>query len=178
MAVFFKPSDIQVKLCSISNITRGGSAFAVCEDGEQVFISPKVIEIIGAEVGDLVRAYCIDNHRPEVDGEYSAKWRAIRASIEEKFLVGGEATPAPVDTVVRCRELLKQDRLWTARQMTDALNADPTKVGNVLYGEHHAGRIAAVKVYASGDQEKATAVYYGKTVELIYELIDEIELGA
>lgn len=176
MSVFFKPSDIRVKLCSIINITRGGSAFAACEDGEQVFLSPKIVEVIGAEPGDLVRAYCIDNHRPESDGDFAAKWRAIRATIEEKLVTSPQQ--APVDTAVRCRELLTQERLWTARQMADALNADATKVGNVLYGEHHAGKIASIKVYASGDQEKATAVYYGKNVELIYELIDEIELGA
>ena len=175
MSVFFKPSDIQVKICSVSNITRGGSAFAVCEDGEQVFLSPKIVDIIGAEAGDLVKAYCIDNQRPEIDGDYAAKWRAIRANIEEKLVVDAPA-PAPVVNVdAKCTELLKRDRLWTIRQMSGELNVDVT---GILHREHHAGRIAAIKVYASGDQERATAVYYGRSVELIYELVDGIELEA
>ena len=174
MSVFFKPSDIVVKQCSVTNVAAGGATFAVCEDGESVFINPKMAGMIGCDIGDLVQAYCIDNHRPEVEGNYNARWRAIKANILEKLIV---PEPVVVKEKPKVADLLKRDRLWTTRQLAAATGEDHLRVATFMRGEHSAGRVACLKVYASGEQENASALYYGKSTELIHELIDEIELG-
>lgn len=177
---FFKPSDIVVKTCTIMNVTRGGSAFAVCENDEQVFISSKIIEIINADVGDMLSAYCIDNHRPEVDGEYSARWRAIRANVTERLIPLQGAAPAPVqvpkpDLAQRCRDLIMgKDRAWTSRQVAEALNEDTQRVSTHLRNEHNAGRFASASICAEGGQERVSAVYFAKSVEVLVELIDGV----
>ena len=175
---FFKPSDIVVKKCTIMNVTRGGSAFAVCEDDEQVFISSKVVEVINADVGDMLNAYCIDNHRPEVDGEYSARWRAIRANVLERLVpLHGDAS-APVikqDFAQRCRDLIMtKDRAWTSRQVAEALNEETQKVSTHLRNEHNAGRLASASICAEGGQERVSAVYFAKSVDVLVELIDGV----
>jgi len=158
------------------NITRGGSAFAVCESDEQVFISSKIVEVIGADVGDMLNAYCIDNHRPEIDGEYSARWRAIRASISERLIpLQGVVPAAKPDLTQRCRDIImKEDRAWTSRQIAEALGEDTQRVSTHLRGEHNAGRVASASICAEGGQDRVSALYFAKSVEVLVELIDGV----
>jgi hypothetical protein len=173
---FFKPSDIVVKTCTIMNVTRGGSAFGVCEGDEQVFISAKIMEIINADVGDMLNAYCIDNHRPEVDGDFSARWRAIRANVTERLIpLQGEAPAAKPDLAQRCRDLIMgKDRAWTSRQIAEALNEDTQKVSTHLRNEHNAGRVASASICAEGGQDRVSALYFAKSVDVLVELIDGV----
>lgn len=182
MVEFFKPSDIQAKMCSVINIAKGGSAFASCEGGDQVFIPPKIVETLGIEPGDLLMAQCIDNHRADADRAYSARWRAIKVDVEQKLdkpvrQAETAALAAGSDADLVLGLLRSTDRLWTGPQMAFASKVGVIKVNNVLRAEHDRGGIAAVKVYASGDQQRATSVFYGRNIDLIYEMIDEVELG-
>jgi hypothetical protein len=182
-AIFFRPSDIIAKVCTVNNKTKGGSAFAVCEDGDQVFISPKIVNVTGIDSGDLITAYCIDNHKDE-DGRdrYSVRWRAIRVTLEEKFV------PAPPEAAVaepvkmteternRIRKLMLQNRAWTVRQMTDGVRGDKDRVSKFLMREHQAGRFACARLYSIQDQERASFIYYAKDMELLRDLIDDVVL--
>lgn len=186
MAIFFRPSDITTRICTVNNKTRGGSAFAVCEDGEQVFISPKIVDATRVEIGDLLTAYCIDNHRQENDGEarYAVRWRAIRITLQERFQPPAVAAPAvpaapaaSPDLGSRIKALLGQDRAWTVVQVIEALGeTDHRKVIDWLRTHHDAGRFACAKLYKRGNQERASHVYYAKDIELLIDLIDEVEL--
>jgi hypothetical protein len=195
MAIFFKPSDITTKTCTVNNRTRGGSAFAVCEDGEQVFIPPKVVDATDIDVGDMLQAYCIDNRRPEVDGEarYAVRWRAIRVIVTEKFAptLAAPVTPAVALTIdppapaeisalelsKRCKEKLEEDRAWTASQLAKAVGVETQRVSNWLSVQHETGSIAAARLYAAGMQERASKSWYARDIDLLEELIDEVVLG-
>lgn len=171
MAIFFKPGDIQEMLCSVTNITVGGSVFAVTEAGESVFVSPAIASKLSIDYGDLLQVFAIDNHRAEADRAYSARWRAVRVNVKERLLA---KTEEDVDIISL---IGSKDRLWTAHQLSTATGMNAMKVGGILKNEHNKGAIVAVKVFASGAQERASAVYYGKSIALVEELIDEIELG-
>lgn len=194
MNVFFRPSDITTRICTVSNKTKGGSAFGVCPDGEQVFISPKIVDAARVEVGDLLTAYCIDNHRDEDSRDrYAVRWRAIRVTLQERFTPPAEVSlpapiPAPVAYAVppvemtpsqvhaRVRELMQQNRAWTAPQLAEEIGCDRQRISHFMHVEHKDGRVAAARIYARGDQEKYSRSYYAKNVELLYDLIDEIVL--
>ncbi len=184
MAVFFRPSDITTHVCSVNNKTKGGSAFAVCEDGEQVFISPKIVDATRIEVGDLLTAYCIDNHREDSDGEtrYAVRWRAIRVTVKEKFPQVAEAAPvaAPAkredDMPGQIVRLMKQSRAWTPAQIAEALGVDTVKVSDWLRYHHVTGEYACAKLYLKGTQKIASSLYYANSVSLLRDLIDEVTL--
>lgn len=194
MAVFFRPSDIVTRICTVGNMTKGGSAFAVCEDGEQVFISPKIVEATNIDVGDMLTAYCIDNYRDQDGGEerYAVRWRAIRVTVEERFSTVPPVAPvaapvAPVAPVVpvaiddkwedRAVSLLKkQDRAWTATQMALEVGVHRQTVSNWFSYQHKTGKVASAKIYAQGDQERPSIVYYARDVDILNDLIDEVVL--
>ena len=183
MNAFFKPSDITTHVCTVGNKTKGGSAFAICENNEQVFISPKIVEATGIEVGDMLTAYCVDNHR-DADGEarYAVRWRAIRIAIKERFQPPEaivQAIPAPDTSEAlpdRCGRLLMQDRAWTSRQMAEALGEDHKAVSNWLVWQARGGKVAAIKVYADTSQHNPSHVWYVRTMGLARELVDEVTL--
>lgn len=173
---FFKPSDLNTIPCTVNNKTAGGSAFAVTEAGEQVYISPKIVDAVKAEIGDHLTSYCIDNHRDGAEGQYSARWRAVRVDMVERFVPAAPKPPveAPESTF---DDLLRQDRAWTSSQMAKALNVDTLTASNWLQSRHAAGEIAAMKLYKSGEQERASKVYYARDIDLLEELVDEVVLN-
>ena len=105
---------------------------------------------------------------------------------------GGEdnADPAPIASAVAppadfievFDTFLKEDRPWTVKQLTDAITALKSpkfthgdlaqRVSNRLYRQHQTGAIAALKVYARGDQKSASAVYYAENVDVLYDHLD------
>ena len=189
MAFFFKPSDIKTIECCVNNKTRGGSAFAVCEDGTQVFIQPKIVDLVSIDVGDLLTAYCIDNHRPESDGadHYAVKWRAVRVTVKERFDPIPAALPlaVPVAKPELTNEQIEQsvmdmmvqwDRAWTTAQASAYLSLDQMRVSNVMRGLHDKGRIATASLEAQSGQDRVSKLYYARDVDLLVELIDEVEL--
>ncbi len=183
MATFFRPSDITTRICTVNNKTKGGSAFAICQNDEQVFISPKIVDATHIEVGDMLTAYCVDNHRDQEGVErYSVRWRAIRVSVQERFIPTAVAAPAaplaaPADLGDRITALLAQARAWTPVQVAEALGEpEARKVVDWLRTHHDAGRFASAKLYRRGHQERASAVYYAKDYETLVDLIDEITL--
>ena len=92
-------------------------------------------------------------------------------TVKERFKAREVEKPNVIDLI------RSKDRLWTADQIAKATGIDAMKIWPELKAEHNRGNIVAVKVFASGGQERASAVYYGKTMHLVSELIDEIELG-
>jgi hypothetical protein len=181
---FFKPSDIKQIVCTISNMTKGGSAFAVTEASEQVYISPKIVEAVNVDVGDMMLAHCIDNFRSDAEGRYSARWRAIRVEVTERLDLTSKPVvqePQPVvlgalDLSSRCRGLMDLNRAWTAAQMAKEIGVETLRTSNWLQYQHTTGAVASARIYANGEQERASKVYYARDVDLLEELIDEVTL--
>jgi hypothetical protein len=192
MPVFFKPSDIKTIECSVHNKTVGGSAFATCQNEDQVFISPKIVDTVNIEVGDFLTAYCIDNHRPENGGveRFSVRWRAIRVMVQEKFsptVYGHPAAPPaaipqpkPELTGEQIENLImgivQQDRAWTTAQAATEIGVDHMRVANVMRHLHEGGEIASCEINAKAGQERVSKLFYARDVDLLVDLIDEVVL--
>lgn len=179
MAVFFRPSDITTRICTVSNKTKGGSAFAVCENGEQVFVSPKIVEATDVEVGDMLQAYCIDNHREaDTADRFAVRWRAIRVIIQERFQPPVPVAPAPVDDKPtgedlgdRIHALLAGGAILNSTKIGEALGVPGQTAHSWLWWQHKKGRIASVRLYSERDQSKASHVYFAKDTDAIRKLL-------
>jgi predicted Rossmann fold nucleotide-binding protein DprA/Smf involved in DNA uptake len=148
----------------------------VNEDGDQVFISPKIISATGADVGDMLLAHCIDNHKLAPDKDFAARWRAIRISISQKLdpapyapsaLAQGHSRPKSVLTLLETR-----DRAWTTAQMARELGVSIPDAQSALFEQHAAGKIARIDATCGGKKQ----VWYARSLKLVEELIDEVEL--
>lgn len=87
-STYFKPSDLRKVECVVNNITRSGSAFAVSESGDHVFIPVRLADDFKIDVGDMLVCHCIDQHLPENAGEekVSARYRAIRVKVTQRLV--------------------------------------------------------------------------------------------
>jgi hypothetical protein len=137
---FFKPSDIVTVPCSVSHITRTGSAFAVDENEESVYIPVRLVEQARIDIGDSLTCYCIDQSLDENQNEVSgsARYRVVRMKVEQRLndilpgsaasdaLVGGrdrdvEAKPPKAVTLEDARtsinHMFSKRRAWTITQV-------------------------------------------------------------
>ena len=137
---FFKPSDIVTVPCSVSHITRTGSAFAVDENEESVYIPVRLVEQAKIDIGDSLTCYCIDQSLEENQNEVSgsARYRVVRMKVEQRLndilpgsaasdaLVGGrdrgvEAKPPRSVTLEDARtsinDMFSKRRAWTITQV-------------------------------------------------------------
>jgi len=92
--------------------------------------------------------------------------------------------PAPhsTDFVGVVAQFMAESRAWTPNELAHAvakfsppLAALPDllpKVAGRLTTLHKNGEAACVKVYARGDQERASAIYYAKNVDVLYDHLD------
>jgi hypothetical protein len=137
---FFKPSDIVTVPCSVSHITRTGSAFAVDANEESVYIPVRLVEQAKIDIGDSLTCYCIDQSLDENQNEVSgsARYRVVRMKVEQRLndilpgsaasdaLVGGrdrdvEAKPPKAVTLDDARtsinDMFSKRRAWTITQI-------------------------------------------------------------
>ena len=61
----------------IDYITYSGSAFAICENGDQVFLNARIIKKMKLEEGDICSALLLKNYE---DKSEVTPWRAVRVS--------------------------------------------------------------------------------------------------
>ena len=59
----------------IDYITHSGSAFAVCKNGDQVFLNKRLVEKMDLHEGDLCSALLLKNYEDKID---TTPWRAVR----------------------------------------------------------------------------------------------------
>jgi hypothetical protein len=178
---FFKPSDIVTVPCSVSHITRTGSAFAVDENEESVYIPVRLVEQAKIDIGDSLTCYCIDQSLEENQNEVSgsARYCVVRMKVEQRLndilpgsaasdaLVGGrdrdvEAKPPKAVTLEDARtsinDMFSKRRAWTITQVI-------AEVRSVF---------ASCKVSRSAGD--APDVWYAAQYETFLDLINEFEL--
>lgn len=190
---YFSPSDLKVLDATFNYQAKTGIGFAITPDHEQVFISARDVNNLQLDIGDTLRAYAVDNlARPET-AHFSSRWRAVRVELVQRMSdfvssvpnatpVAAPPPPAPTDFVGTMDLLMKQERPWTVNELTHAivrhtpaLAAIPEliqRVGGRLAQLHKNGDVACVKVYAKNDQDRASAVYFAKNVEVFYEHLE------
>ena len=201
---YFRPSDIRTVACTVQNVTRAGSAFAIDQDEESVYIPAKLVEQAGVDVGDAVTCYCIDqfldeNRRHEV----TARYRTIKLKIDQRFsdaipgYVASELVkrPEPVEqpkpreiTLEEARTViskcLEKRKAWTAEQLVDEVKkADKEAALTDVMAErirlwlaklHNDGILANCKIRAQGSHEPIQ--YYAATTDIFIQLVDDYEL--
>lgn len=158
--MFFKPSDVVKITCVIESADPDNPAFGICEDGTTVYIPNKLAVMFSLEPGDLIDAYAVDNHRPEVERQYSARWRAIRIKINERLVV--ETTD--VDKSDFAAVVDAYGLPLNSTKLAELAGVTQQKANNWLSNEHEYGRMAAAKLYVRGDQIRASAVFYARSV--------------
>lgn len=61
----------------IDFITYSGSAFGICENGDQVFLNARIINKMELNEGDVCHALLLENYEDKID---VTPWRAVRVS--------------------------------------------------------------------------------------------------
>lgn len=139
---------------------------------------------VTARVADAVSAWpnaapAAEQPMPPVLSAILAKWNEKLDAPEPKPAVAATAG-ADFDEVFA--KLMSQDRPWTVKQLHAAMVALGTdvsydgdlakKVSNHTHRQHAAGKIAGLRVYSAGNQEKCSAVYYAKNIAVFYDYLD------
>lgn len=191
---YFTQAELIQHEATYNYTARAGLGFAVTPDNEQVFISALDVTRNALEVGDTLRVWATDNYASPHTAHHPSRWRAVRIEIVSRMsdivrdapntppVVPEPATKYATDFVGVFTMLLNVDRPWSVQELTQSiaktsmpLSAIPDliqKVGGRLTTLHKNGEVAALKVYARGDQQAASAVYYAKNVDVFYDHLD------
>ena len=192
---YFTPADLKQLEATYNYTARAGLGFAITPDNEQVFVPAREVERLNLTIGDMLRVWATDNFASPHTAHYASRWRAVRVEVATRVddmvrdttNIAPAAPPAPpkphvTDFVGVMDTLMKEPRPWSVNELTHAiakaslpLSGMPDliqKVGGRLHTLHKGGDIACVKVYARGDQQNASAVYYAKNVDVLYDHLD------
>lgn len=196
---YFTPADLKQLEATYNYTARAGLGFAITPDNEQVFVPAREVERLNLIVGDMIRVWATDNFASPHTAHYASRWRAVRVEVATRVddIVRDTTNTAPAsapaapaappkphvtDFVGVMDTLMKEPRPWSVAELTHAiakaslpLSGMPDliqKVGSRLHTLHKSGDVACVKVYARGDQQNASAVYYAKNVDVLYDHLD------
>ena len=152
-------------------ITYSGSAFAVNEMGQQIFINSRIVDRCDLSEGTEVLAHIVPNYQDKRD---HIPWRALRVEVPRKIDV--QATVAGIETVMpapqptktdpswleeRIFELLaNEDSYWTTVEIAEQMDIDTKTAGNALHRLFTKRRISKADVHANPDQGRASFVLW------------------
>lgn len=201
---YFKPSDIRTITCTVQNFARSGSAFAIDQDEEAVYIPVSLVERNRIDIGDSLTCYCVDQMLDENKrSEVTARYRAIRLQVEQRLadvLPGFAASdsmhrqpePEPEKrrefTLEQARtiigEFLKKRRAWTSEQLIEEVAATDkeavmtsemqARIIGWLNRLHDDGIVARCEIRMQASQEPIQ--YYAVTTDIFVQLVDDYEL--
>jgi hypothetical protein len=188
---YFTPNDLHIIEGTFNYKARSGIGFAITPDNERMFITAKDVDAFQLNIGDSIRGYVVDNYAKAETSHFPSRWRAVRLEVVQRVedfpaYVAPSAKrqhrAASTDFVGVMDFLLQEPRMWTPNELThaivrhtSALSTTPEllqKVSGRLAMSHQNGEVACAKVYAKRDQDRASAVYYARDVDVIYEHLD------
>lgn len=196
---YFNPEDLVEHEATFNYIAKSGVGFALTPENEQVFIPTRDVERMDLQVGDGLRVWAVDNHATPETSHFPSRWRAVRVQVLNRIedlvrsvpndtpVQSSAPAPAPTpkplgDFVGMLDTLLEESRPWTVSEMTQAmarrsapLSAQPDllqRVGTRLNAMHKTGDVACLKVYSKAENDRASAVYYAKNVDVFYDHLD------
>lgn len=194
---YFNPSDLQQFEATFNYVSKSGAGFAIIPSNEQVFITGRLVDQLGLNIGDTLRVWAVDNQASAETAHFASRWRAVRVEIVMRIADAVRAatiaasaqpsapippTPTPVgDLAVAVQARLDLLRPWAVNEMAHDISKARTftntpdltqKVGTRLSALHRNGDIAMLKVFARGTQASASAVYYAKNVDVFYDHLD------
>lgn len=195
---YFNAADLVQHDATVNYIAKSGIAFGIMPNNEQVFFSVRHVSDFNLNIGDAVRVWAVDNYASPSTAHFPSRWRAVRvqviARVEDIVRVEPNSAPAqpsrivppkapsPVDLAGTVDKLLSERHPWTINELSHAvaknsvaLSAMPDllqRVATRLSTMHKNGDVACLKVYSKADNDRATAVYYAKDVDVFYEHLD------
>lgn len=166
--LFTKFPNLEKKEGLIHWVTAGGSAFCTLTDGNQAFMSARMVSSLGVGEGDAILAYVLPNYH---DKQSTCKYRTVRA---ERMEDQGPSTesPAPVDEPQpseeeiestlpdRILDALKDGDLYTTKELSDYLMVGMIEVRNACMSLHRAEKIARADVFRKLEQGRATVTLW------------------
>lgn len=132
------------------SIIKTGSAFGVRTDtGEQVFLSPAVVQGSRLYEGEIVDVIVVPNAHQKATTE----WFGIKVCREDTPPF--EPKPKPMTIDERAYSTLKiTEGYLTTAEMAESLLTDTSLAHNALLRLFNQGKIAKADVYASGGQSR------------------------
>lgn len=153
---------------TISNTHERGFAFAVTDEGDQVFIPPHVADGHNLARGLMnVPAQVVTN--PNEQQRSNTRWVAVLlhpeaaqpaqpAKVEEP-----QATRSPEELDREVLSLIQHDGVVTTAIIADAIGTDSKTAGNSASRLFNAGQIAKADVYARCGLQRPNFIMWGAT---------------
>ena len=73
-----RASSTEEAKIEIDIVTVSGSAFGLCDNGDQVFLNSRIVDRMELQEGDICRALLLENFE---DKRAITPWRAVRVSL-------------------------------------------------------------------------------------------------
>lgn len=158
----------------IESLTYSGSAFGVNEDGEQVFINARIVDVCKLQEGMSATARVLPNYADKRD---VIPWRAIRVDRPSVELPEFSMPPVPpakeIDHVMTPAELedqimveLSNGEYWTTVELSNVLDLDTKTTGNACLRLFQKGRIAKAEVHAKPNQGRASFLLWARSADV------------
>lgn len=189
---YYNPTDLVQHDATFNYIAKSGVGFGILPNNEQVFFNSRMVQDNDLNIGDAVRVWAVDNYASPETSHFASRWRAVRVQVVARVEdvvrdIPNSEVPAPkavssVDFVGLLDQMLEQNRPWTVNELTHAmvkastpLSAQPDllqRVGTRLAAMHKTGGVACLKVYSKAENDRASAVYFAKSVDVFYDHLD------
>lgn len=193
---YFNPADLVQHDATFNYIAKAGVGFGILPNNEQVFFSARMVQENNLNIGDAVRVWAVDNYASPETSHFASRWRAVRVQVVARVedVVRDLPIPAPaplpvtpkavasVDFVGLLDQMLEQKRPWTINELAHAMAKVSTpmaaqpdllqRVGTRLAAMHKTGDVACLKIYSKAENDRASAVYFAKSVDVFYDHLD------
>ena len=189
---YYNPTDLVQHDATFNYIAKSGVGFGILPNNEQVFFNSRIVQDYDLYIGDAGRVWAVVNYASPYTSHFASRWRAVRVQVVARVEdvvrdIPNSEVPTPkavssVDFVGLLDQMLEQNRPWTVNELTHAmvkastpLSAQPDllqRVGTRLAAMHKTGGVACLKVYSKAENDRASAVYFAKSVDVFYEHLD------
>lgn len=189
---YFNPADLVQHDATFNYIAKAGVGFGILPNNEQVFFSARMVQEHNLNIGDALRVWAVDNYASPETSHFASRWRAVRlqviARVEDVVRDTPNAAPAApkavasVDFVGLLDRFLDENRPWSINELAHAMARVSTpmaaqpdllqRVGTRLAAMHKTGDAACLKVYSKADNDRASAVYFAKSVDVFYDHLE------
>jgi hypothetical protein len=144
---------------TITNIHPRGFAFAISDEGDQVFIPPHIANASPLKIGDKLMSQLVINPN-EIERRNTKFLAVVLNSVAE-----APAKDTPVGTAAldaTTYDLICENAYTTTAELADYLDVDTKTAGNSAYRLFNSGKIAKADVYARVGQSRPSFILWAK----------------
>lgn len=144
---------------TITNIHPRGFAFAISDEGDQVFIPPHIANASPLKIGDKLMSQLVIN--PNEEQRKNTKFLAVVLSSEVKVDVKDTSVgTAALDEKVF--NVICEGQYMTTAELAEQLDLDARTTGNSAMRLFNAGKISKAEVYGRVGQSRASFLMWAK----------------